>query len=211
MHRRSVFPLSIAVALSCALVHAAPAPQGPNPSAPTASIPTPMPLDGTWIVLDENMLEGDFFSGTWTWDSADPVTLTVTDLFVVSDQFEVYDNGFLVLTTPSVSDWPAIGKNDPFDPPSYATDSKVALGSGNFSGGTVKLGPGHHEITIRDIHIPPIAVGGPPFVDGTVAFSAEIQEDVVPTVSQWGVVVFALLLAISAKVYFGRRRVADVA
>lgn len=211
MHRLSVIPLSIAVALSCVAGHAAAQTQSPNPTPPLAGVPTPMPLDGTWIVLAEVMLEGDFFSGVWVWDSADAVTLTVTDLFVVSDEFEIYDNGGLIATSSSVSDWPGIGKTDPFDPPSFTADPKVALGSGVFSGVTIKLAAGHHEISIRDIHIPPIAVGGPPFVDGTVAFNAVIQEDGVPTVSEWGVVVFALLLAIGAKVYFGRRRAASVA
>jgi len=32
---------------------------------------------------------------------------------------------------------------------------------------------GSHSIDIEDIHIPPVSVGGQPFIDGTVAFKAE--------------------------------------
>ena len=131
----------------------------------------PMPLDGSWVILDEYMTAPAFFSGPYTWTSSVPVTFTVTDLFVVSDQFEVYDNGVLVMTTPAVPDWPAYA-SDPFTSPPYTTDPDVALASGYFSSGVISFGPGSHSITIRDFHIPPVGVGGGPFFDGTVAFKA---------------------------------------
>ncbi len=210
--RREVrLTLALLVAFTMVAGNVDAATQGSNPTAPTATVGKPMPLDGTWIVLDEFMSEGSFFSGSWSWTSADSVTFSITDLYVVSDRFEVYDNNVLIATTPSVPDWNNIGKSDPFDAPSFATDPKVAIAGGYFSSMKIKLGPGTHEITIRDIHIPPLFSGGPPFGDGTVAFSAEIQETVIPTVSEWGIAVLCLLLLVGAKVYFGRVRAARLA
>jgi hypothetical protein len=134
---------------------------------------TPMPLDGTWVELDQVMNVGDFFTGAYTWDSPFNVLFTVTDWLVTSDQFEVYDNAALVLTTPAKPDWPALGAADRFVSPPWTDNPDVALASGFFSSGQMVFGPGAHSITIRDIHIPPLAVGGGPCSDGTVAFKAE--------------------------------------
>ena len=125
-----------------------------------------MPLDGTWIIIAEYMNEGDFFTGSWTWDEPYLVRFTITDLFVVTDEFEVYDNGVKVLTTPSLPDYAALGIGA-FDSPPWTDDPDVALAEPKFSKGVLYLGPGSHEITIRDIDIP---TG---FPDGTVAFKAE--------------------------------------
>jgi hypothetical protein len=140
---------------------------------PTLGLATPMPLDGTWIVLDEFMDVGDFFSGgPWDWDSPQNVVFDITDLFVVTDVFEVYDFGALVLTTPSLADWDDIGSPGPFDPP-WTGDPDVAWMTPEFSKGSILFGPGAHSITIRDISIPPVSAGGEdPFPDGTVAFRA---------------------------------------
>ena len=73
------------------------------------------PLGSDWVVVDEFMSPGDFFTGSWTVDNDTEVRLEITDLFVISDQFEVYDNGILLLTTPAVSDWVALGCGGPFD------------------------------------------------------------------------------------------------
>ena len=132
-----------------------------------------MPLDGSWTILDEHMDEGDFFSGSWMWTSANPVTFTITDLYVVTDEFEVYDNGVLVLTTPSLPDYselvPPIGA---FDTPPWTSDPDTALAEPLFSKGIISFGPGSHEITIIDIDIP---LG---FSDGTVAFKAELVVEI---------------------------------
>lgn len=127
-----------------------------------------MPLDGTWIIIDEFMDEGDFFTGSWTWDEPYLVRFTITDLFVVTDQFEVYDNGVKILTTPSLPDYAEIpiAGGAYYDPP-YTTDPDVALTRSEFSKRVLYLGPGSHVITIKDIDIP---TG---FPDGTVAFKAE--------------------------------------
>jgi len=132
----------------------------------------PMPLDGTWVIIDEVMNVGDFFTAEYTWDSPYKVEFTITDLYVVSDRFEVYDNAALVLTTPIVPDWNEIPVADAFTSPPYTTDPDIALASGAYSSGVVVFDPGAHAITIRDIHIPPTAIGAGPFPDGTVAFKA---------------------------------------
>lgn len=209
MFRRSVLALAIAAALIAVRLEAAT--QGPNPFARAASVPTPMPLDGTWIVLDEVMLSGNFFSGTWVWDSTETISFTVTDLFVASDEFEIYDNGASVALTPASADWDVLGKSDPVDPPSYTTDPAIALSSGYFSNAKLKFAPGHHEITIRVTHIPAVTSGGVPFIDSTVAFKAVVQAvppNGIPTISEWGLLALALTLLIGAKLFFGRGRAA---
>jgi hypothetical protein len=160
--------LGVAVALALALSSA---------SVRQAEAVHILPLDDSWTILDEGMEEGDFFlgadfSGLWEWSSTRSVLFTITDLFVASDQFEVYDHGVLVFTTPSVPDWPDLGSADPFDPP-HTGDPDVALASGFFSSFEFLFAPGDHSISIRDIHIPPVSPGGSPFPDGTVAFKAK--------------------------------------
>jgi hypothetical protein len=135
---------------------------------------TPMPLDGTWVTLDEYMSPGDFFANSYDWNSPYSVLFTITDFLVVSDQFEVYDNAALVLTTPAMPDWYDVGAATSHTSPPYTSDPDVALASGFFSSGQILFGPGAHSITIRDIHIPLTAVGAGPFPDGTVAFNAVV-------------------------------------
>jgi len=141
---------------------------------PAAAVP--LSLDNTWTVLDEVMSTGDFFTGSGVlpapWTFTGDALFTITDLYVASDRFAVYDNGVLVLTTPAVLDWDTLGYADPFTSPPYTTDPDVALASGYFSSGTILFGTGSHSITIADIHIPPTSAGGSPFLDGTVAFKA---------------------------------------
>lgn len=133
-----------------------------------------MPLDGSWISLDQFMNEGDFFTGgPWEWDEPYLVRFTITDIWVVSDQFEVYDNGDLVATTPAVPDWDDLGLADSHTSPPYTGNPDTALADGRFSSAVLYFGPGAHSITIKDIHIPPTTAGGDPFPDGTVAFKAE--------------------------------------
>jgi PEP-CTERM motif len=132
----------------------------------------PIKLDGTWTVLDEFMSEGDFFSGgPWDWNSPQPVRFDATDIFVVSDRFEIYDAASLVFTSPDVPDWPAYTNNSHFDPP-WTDDPDVAWARAAFSKGSILFNPGAHSITIRSIHIPPMTVDGGPFPDSTVAFRA---------------------------------------
>src|SRR4029077_4840394 len=94
------------------------------------------------------------------------------DFAVVTDQFQVFDGGVLIATTPAMPDWFGIGATDPFESPPFTLDPDIAFASGNFSSLVIALGAGAHSLQISDIHIPPQAVGGPPFPDGTGAFRA---------------------------------------
>jgi hypothetical protein len=132
-----------------------------------------LPLNNTWTVLDQTMSTGDFFSGVWTWSSSNPVDFVITDLLVVGDQFNVYDFGTLVATTPSVAPWFELPDViDPFQSPPFTDNPDQALASADFSSAELLFGPGDHSITIQDINIPLDNPGGVPFPDGTVAFKA---------------------------------------
>ena len=130
------------------------------------------PLGSTWVILDEIMPEGGFFSGG-PWDftvlPAETRTVQVTDLYVISDAFNIFDNGVLVATTPLLPDWDDLGLPGPNDPLGYTSDPDVAWADARFSKASIAFGAGDHSLTIQDYHIPPTATGGP-FPDGTVAF-----------------------------------------
>ncbi|MCA9244445.1 MAG: PEP-CTERM sorting domain-containing protein [Phycisphaerales bacterium] len=129
-----------------------------------------IPLDGTWIVLDELMTVGSYFSPIFIYTSPDPLQLDVTDLFVVSDRLEVYLDGGLLGVTPLVPDWtglfPAVGPED--DAP-YTDDPNTAWARPEFSKQSFALPAGTHVLTLRDIYIPPTS-DGPDYEDGTAAF-----------------------------------------
>jgi len=131
-----------------------------------------MPLTDTWVKLDQFMPVGGFFTGPWTWTSGEEVQFSITDWLVASDQFKMFDFGKLVLTTPKMPDWDALGAAGPFVSPPWTDNPDVAFNSGFFSTGEILFAPGSHAITIQDIHIPPVTKGGGPFTDGTVAFKA---------------------------------------
>src|SRR5437763_1338885 len=104
-----------------------------------------VPLNDSWVVLDEDMNVGDFFSGPWTWSSSDTVRFLITDLLVISDRFEVYDSGSLVLTTPLVADWPQYS-TDPYASPAQS-DPDAAFTSSVYSKGVILFSPGSHSIS----------------------------------------------------------------
>src|SRR5688572_19401205 len=135
-----------------------------------------MPLHGSWIVLDEAMVEGanDCFTGlgtgavlpaAWEWTSSDSISFDITDLFTIVDRFEVYDFGTLVLTTPELPDWHELGLSGPYVdettsyPPQTSNPDLAWAGgaSAYYSQGSILFAPGSHSIRIRDIHIPPAA------------------------------------------------------
>lgn len=142
--------------------------QGPGMFSGAARVV--VPVDGTWFVLDELMSEGSFYAPIFSYTSATPVQMDVTDLFVVSDQNEVYLNGVLLGATPAMPDWsalvPAVG---PLDDPPYTDDPDVAWLRPEFSKQSFSLPAGTHTLTLRNIHIP-LDEDGNPFPDGTVAF-----------------------------------------
>jgi len=143
---------------------------------------TPLPLGGPWIVLDQEMKPGDYFTApdlTHVWTFTCPTAscqFIITDLFVVTDRFEVYDGGVLIATTPTMPDWFGIGATTPTESPPWTDNPDVAFASGKFSSLVIELGAGTHDLSIRDMHLPSLTVGGPPAPDGTVAFRAQIPE-----------------------------------
>jgi hypothetical protein len=142
---------------------------------PSLAKAVPMPLDGSWVSLLEEMEEGEFFSGgPWEWNSSVTVIFDITDWAVITDVFEVYDQNILVLTTTPTADWTSSGVG-PFDPP-YTTDPDVAWVTAAYSKGSLAFAPGFHSVTIKNISIPPFD-GDIDFIDGTVAFRAsEVPE-----------------------------------
>jgi len=124
---------------------------------------SPMPLDGSWTVLDEFFTAPAFFSGNWTWNSDSAVRLTVTDLYASTDRFNIYDSGVFVFSTSDLPDTYYVNEPDP----------DAALASGLFSSGWFIFGAGAHDITIEDIHVPLMGPDYGPYGDGTVAFKAE--------------------------------------
>lgn len=146
---------------------------------------SPLTVGGPWTVLDQTMLPGDFFKapdgGTeWTFTcDASHCKFIITDLFVISDQYEIYDGGILIATTALMPDWddlgfPSPGVGGPFPP--WTPDADIAFASGLYSSAVLNLSSGAHAISIRDIHIPPTTAGGSPFGDGTVAFRVTVPE-----------------------------------
>jgi hypothetical protein len=170
-----VILLSMELVVGTAIADEPTSQSGESEVVSLASIHPPVTLDGTWVILDQNMPVGGFFSGgPWTWDLPSlPVKFTITDLYVVSDQFAVYDNDIPVVTTPSLPDWDVLKYATAFSSPPWTNDPDVALDSNFFSSAVIIFPRGEHSITIQDIHIPPRTAGGKPCSDGTVAFKAE--------------------------------------
>jgi hypothetical protein len=169
--------------------------------APRTASATPivMPLDGSWIMLDDGMAEGvnAFFTGsgfdganplggatslagatTWTWTSASPVRFDITDYFVASDRYNVYDNGVLFASIVNGTDWqliPGCNGNAQDGPTCHWTTSPdVAFLDPFFSHASLLFAPGSHAIAIENIHVPLDDDTGAPFNDGTVAFRADL-------------------------------------
>ena len=129
---------------------------------------TPIALDGSWTVLIDDMSEGDFFTGTGTgsttfagatsfnWVSALPVLFRITDLFVVSDTFRVYDNGVALFDVANGSDWRAIpGCSDDHDPSCHWTNVPGdAWLDPLFSKASHLFAPGSHSIVVQSLTIP---------------------------------------------------------
>jgi hypothetical protein len=128
MYRSVVFALAGLVPALTAVVSA---------QALQSSGAPPAPIQTKWTIVSESLAEGSFFSTTWSSDLPYDTLFQITDLYVASDRFEVYDNGVLVLTTPAVPDWDGLGAADPYVAPPFAYDPDAAFGSGVFSAGSL--------------------------------------------------------------------------
>lgn len=145
----------------------------------------PPEMANNWQYIDQDMSQGDFFNGTWTITTGPAgATLYVTDWAVASDQFGIYNNGvFMENTAPGVQ-WTSINPSaGPFDSSNYytldanAAWSSIYMGANVFSQATIPLAPNtSYAFTFTDINIPVSSVGGPPFPDGTIAFTAYVPE-----------------------------------
>ena len=153
--------------------------------ARASAVSIPLPLDNSWIVLDDGITGANpYFTGTgtgaatatteWTWDSLDPVLFRITDYFVVGDEFEVFDNGTSVGTVTTPSEWFTVPgcANDPLDPSCGWTPALDAFSSPYFARATFLFAPGSHAISIKTTAIPLTLGLQSPFPDSTVAFSA---------------------------------------
>jgi len=151
-----------------------------------------LPLDNTWITIDDYnsggvMHSGDFFTedGTsgsptlsgalkWTWTIDAWVNVDITDFYVATDRYNVYDNDVLVGSLLGGTDWASIvGCNgNPFDAScGWVATPDLAWGNPFFAQGSFLFAPGTHSLAIEDVYIP-LQRSGTPFPDGTVAFRA---------------------------------------
>ncbi|GMV25365.1 MAG: hypothetical protein AMXMBFR58_13960 [Phycisphaerae bacterium] len=162
--------------------------QSPVATDPVYGTRAVLPLDGSWTVLDEFISVGSLFSGPWSYTSALPVSLDVTDLFVIGDEFSVFVDGGYVGSTPDQPEW-SFYTTDPFDPGFFEGDPNAAWARIEFSKGTFILPAGTHNVDFRSDAIP----SG--FNDATIAFRASP----VPAPASLGLVGLAGLVA-------GRRR-----
>jgi hypothetical protein len=148
----------------------------------------PLPLDNSWQVLDDDGAPGFFFTGTntgsptaagatsYTWTSSSTVQFDITDLFVVGDAFNVFDNTVLVAIVAGKPSWTAIGGAcvallEETAVCHFTDNPDVAWADPLFNQARLFFAPGSHAITIQDIIIPP--TDHTTFQDGTVAFRAE--------------------------------------
>jgi hypothetical protein len=108
----------------------------------------------------------------WTFDIKFPTILTVTDAFLIGDQFAIYDFGAPIGATSAVPN--TVG--------SFVTDDPaVAVLDPNLSHGAFALAGGAHSITIQAIQSP----------DG--AGAGYFRVDSVPEPSSWILLASALL------------------
>lgn len=80
-------------------------------------------------------------SPPWTFITASPAALTVTDALVAGDVFDIYDSGTAVGSTPS----------EPFSHDSCGLDPSICLADPGIGNATFLLASGPHSITI-DVH-----------------------------------------------------------
>jgi hypothetical protein len=147
-------------------------------------------LDDSWIMLDDVMTAGvnDYFTGAgtgaagtvadpagaWSWTSPDVVRLRITDFYVATDRFDVFDQGVFYASVSGGTDWQNIAgcNGSPLDQSCHWTNSPdVAFLDPVFAHAAFLFSPGFHSISIRETSLP-VYPSGRSFEDGTVAISA---------------------------------------
>jgi hypothetical protein len=121
-------------------------------AAPSLSQATPVPIGGGWVPFTWNSALGAYQNETpFTFTTATPVTLDVTDAFGTGDRFNVMNFGNSLGITNQV--------NGPVNV--IALTGNQAWAQPNYSQGTWNLGPGSYSLTFQ---VTQIADGVP---DGT--------------------------------------------
>jgi len=132
------------LAVSIALLAVAPAWAGNGGGSSGGTWDPPLTVDGGWQEFFFGGVGSFNDEGPWTFSSATPTILTVTDAFLDGDQFNVYDNAALLgATSVPVNDGTQV--ND---------DPDAAFASPKFSHGQWFLVAGNHSITIEAILSP---------------------------------------------------------
>ena len=126
-------------------------------AAPSFTRATPVNVDGSWNAFTWTGGTGVYQNETpFTFSSATPVILEVTDAFAQGDRFEIYDGATLIGTTSPIN-----------GPANFAPDADSAWSMANFSNGTFLLAPGTYSLSFKTIQV---AEGAP---DGTAYFRLE--------------------------------------
>ena len=125
--------------------------------------------DGTWYTQDQDMTAGSFFNDTYL--AAANEWVTVTDIWVISDDFDIYVNGILAATA-YAPNWNADGLATA-ETVDYG-DPAQALASGYYANASFYVNA-RDVISIKDYQIP-INDGGDFYADGTVAIDAVSPE-----------------------------------
>lgn len=97
-------------------------------------------VSGSGFVLGTNPAAAEADTPPWTITLVDSAVLTVLDLFIAVDQFEVFDGASSLGLTSAPG-----GGN------SAGSDITLALADANYSRGTFLLGPGSYSITMTQV------------------------------------------------------------
>jgi hypothetical protein len=151
---------------------------------------TTLTLDDSWVIIDDYMTAGvnDYFTGTgigaagtaadpagtWSWTSPYTVRFRITDFYVATDRYDVFDQGLFYASVAGGTNWQNIAgcNGQPLDPSCHWTSNPdVSFLDPVFAHATLFFAPGFHSISIRETSLP-LYPDGRVFEDGTVAISA---------------------------------------
>src|SRR5437870_1464253 len=121
----SVKYAALCFALTCSAVFA-----GNNGPVGPMGIDPPLVVNGGWQIFSWGAGINPFdLEGPFTFTSASPVVLKVTDAFCKGDQFRVYDNGVQIFDTTAVPVGTCPGPADTGDPNTAFNDPTYSHGS----------------------------------------------------------------------------------
>ncbi len=139
--------LALAAVMALAAAGNAGASPGTNGAGPgAASADPPITVGAGWEFAIINEVGEEDVEGPFTYSSAVPTQLTVTDAFECGDEYEALDSGVSLGTTS------AVAINPPGCP--FTSEPEAANASPFYSKGIFHLAPGAHAITIKSINAP---------------------------------------------------------